>query len=151
MKNKIFGTYKTAIEILRPIIEEINKTENRPARVLELGSGAGKLTMAIYKKFQESSMQVELTGSDIVTEYVMAANFEANKKNYDVHFKVIDAFHLDQLAPNSYDIIFTLHSMHHFLPEQFITIMAGAKNAASRAFICIDGYRGLSNLIFIAI
>lgn len=151
LKNKICGTYTTAIEILRPFIEEINQTENRPARILELGSGAGKLTMAIYKQFQESSLKVELTGSDIVPEYADAANAEARKKNYDIRFKVIDAYHLDRLEPNSYDIVFTLHSMHHFLPEELITIMTGAHSIASRAFIGIDAYRGISNLFFIAL
>ena len=151
LKNKICGTYTTAIKILRPLVEEINRVENRPARILEIGSGAGKLTMAIYEEFQASTLKVELTGSDIVPEYAKAANAEAVNLNYDIQFKVIDAYQLEKLSPNSYDIVFTLHSMHHFFPEELITIMRGAQSAASRAFIGIDAYRGVGNLFFMAL
>lgn len=151
LKNKLFGTYTTAIEILRPIIESINQTENRPARILEIGSGSGKLTMAMYEQFQKSCLKVEMTGSDIVPEYIENANIEAREKKYDINFKVIDALQLDQLPPNSYDIVFTLHSMHHFLPEQLIKIMAGAQSIASRGFIGIDAYRGVYNILFMAV
>lgn len=148
LKNKLFGTYCISIKILRPIIEYINLIENRPARILEIGSGSGQLSMAMYEQFQHTSLKVEMTGSDIVPEYVEAANLEAREKKYNINYKVIDALHLDQLPPNSYDIVFTLHSMHHFLPEQLIKIMAGARSVASQGFIGIDAYRGLSNLLF---
>lgn len=151
LKNKLFGTYCISIKILRPIIEYINLIENRPARILEIGSGSGQLSMAMYEQLQHTSLRVEMTGSDIVPEYVDAANFEAREKKYNINYKVIDALHLDQLPPNSYDIVFTLHSMHHFLPEQLIKIMAGARSVASQGFIGVDAYRGLSNLFFMAI
>lgn len=149
LKNKYFGTYGKTIELLKPLVESINQTENRPARVLEIGSGVGKLTMAIYEQFQKSTMTVEMTGSDIVPEYVDVANLEAKEKKYNINFKIIDAFHLDQLEENSYDIVFTLHSMHHFNPAQLAVIMAGAHKIASKAFIGIDAYRGICNFLFI--
>lgn len=148
LKNVLFNTYKKTIDILRPLISEINQKENRPARLLELGSGVGKLTMAIYEEFKKSTLQIELTGSDIVPEYVQAATAESSEKNYAIDFKVIDAYQLDQLEESTYDIIFTLHSMHHFKPEELAVIMAGAQNVATRAFIGVDGYRGLGNLFF---
>lgn len=150
-KNTVFGTYTKTIEILRPLVEMINRTEKRPARVLELGSGIGKLTMAVYEQFQNSSMQVEMTGSDIVPEYVASANREAQLKNYNINFLVIDAYQLDLLEANSYDLIFTLHSMHHFRPEELSIIMAGSLSVAPRGFIGIDAYRGFTNLLFIAL
>jgi 2-polyprenyl-3-methyl-5-hydroxy-6-metoxy-1,4-benzoquinol methylase len=151
LKNKLFGTYCISIKILRPIIEYINLVENRPARILEIGSGSGQLSMAMYEQFKNTSLKVEMTGSDIVPEYVEAANLLAREKKYDINYKVIDALQLDQLPANSYDIVFTLHSMHHFLPEQLIKIMAGARSVASQGFIGVDAYRGLFNLCFMAI
>lgn len=151
LKNKLFGTYSISIEILRPLIESINRLENRPARILEIGSGSGKLTMAMYEQFQKSDLKVELTGSDIVPEYIEAASVESRQKKYDINFKVIDALLLDKLTPGSYDIVFTLHSMHHFLPDQLVKIMGGARSIASRGFIGIDAFRGISNLFFMAI
>jgi 2-polyprenyl-3-methyl-5-hydroxy-6-metoxy-1,4-benzoquinol methylase len=151
LKNKLFGTYCISIKILRPIIEHINLVENRPARILEIGSGSGQLSMAMYEQLKNTSLKVEMTGSDIVPEYVEAANLLAHEKNYDINYKVIDALQLDQLPPNSYDIVFTLHSMHHFLPEQLIKIMAGARSVASQGFVGVDAYRGLFNLFFMAV
>jgi SAM-dependent methyltransferase len=151
LKNNIFGTYNKTIKILGPFIAQINKDEKRPARILEIGSGTGNLSMALYKKTKNTSVQIELTGSDIIPEYVNAANDEAIKRNFKIDFLVIDAFHLDQLEPNSYDIIFTLHSMHHFLPEQLAMIMSGSQKVATKAFIGIDGYRGFGNLLFMMI
>lgn len=151
LKNTVCGTYTKTIEILRPLVEMINRTEKRPARVLELGSGIGKLTMAVYEQFQNSSMQVEMTGSDIVPEYVASANRESQKKNYNINFLVIDAYQLNLLEANSYDLIFTLHSMHHFRPEELSIIMAGSLAIAPRGFIGIDAYRGFGNLLFIAL
>lgn len=151
LKNTIFKTYTKSIEILRPLIEEINRNENRPARVLEIGSGIGKLTMAMHEEFQKSSLPVEMTGSDIVPEYIETAKREAKEKNYNIDFKVIDAYKLDFLEANSYDIVFTLHSMHHFSPDQLAVIMAGSQNIATSAFVGIDGYRGLGNLLFMMI
>ena len=151
LKNTIFGTYNKTMEILAPLIDEIYKRENRPVRILELGSGLGKLTMEIYKKTEHFTIPIELTGSDIISEYIDTANIEATKKNYNLKFKVIDAFHLEKLEPNSYDIIFTLHSMHHFSPEQLTIIMSGSQKVATKAFVGIDGYRGIGNLLFMAI
>ncbi|MFA6237922.1 MAG: class I SAM-dependent methyltransferase [Bacteriovorax sp.] len=148
LKNIVCGTYTKTISVLQKLIEEINKTENRPARLLEIGSGIGKLTMSVYEQFQKSSLRVEMTGSDIVAEYVEAANLEADHLQYDINFKVIDAYHLNGLEANSYDIVFTLHSMHHFSPEQLSMIMSGARSVATRAFIGIDGYRGIGNIFF---
>ena len=150
LKNKIFGTYCISFKILKPIIESINKKENRAARILEIGSGSGKLTMAMYEQFQKSRLKVEMTGSDIVPEYIENAKLEAKEKNYDIDFKVIDALKLEELPPDSYDIVFTLHSMHHFFPDQLIRIMAGAQSVATRGFVGVDAFRGVFNILFMA-
>lgn len=150
LKNKLFGTYCISIDILRPVIEYINKIEDRPARILEIASGSGKLSMAMYEQFQKSSLKVEMTGSDVVPEYVEAAKLEAREKNYNIDYKVIDALKLHELPPDSYDVVFTLHSMHHFLPEDLVKIMAGAQSVASQGFIGIDAFRGIANLLFMS-
>lgn len=151
LKNLIFGTYDKAIFILKPLVEEINQSENRPAKILEIGSGLGKLTMAMGQKISAASMQVELTGSDIVQDFVNEANNEAHTKGLKIDFKVIDACQLEQIENQSYDIIFNLHGMHHFTPMQLSTVMSGSMKVATKAFIGIDGYRGIGNLLFMCL
>ncbi|MGZ3789170.1 MAG: class I SAM-dependent methyltransferase [Bacteriovorax sp.] len=148
LKNIYCGTYIKALSLLSPHIFKINSNERRPARILELASGMGQLTFGLYDAALKLGMDLEITGSDIVEDYIESANKHASEKKLPVEFKVIDAFHLDKLEANSYDIIFTLHSMHHFSPEQLAQIMRGAEKVATRAFIGIDGYRGLGNLLF---
>lgn len=148
LKNKFFGTYKTTINLLRPLIEEINRTENRPARLLEIGSGSGKLAIALYEELQKTDLKFELTGSDIVPTYIQQAQLEAKKRDFPVIFKNIDAFKLENLPENAYDILFCLHSLHHFTPADLAKIMAGSSRVASLAFVGVDGYRGLLNMLF---
>lgn len=149
-KNKVFGTYRTTIDLLRPLIEEINTIEKRPARLLEIGSGSGQLAFALYEELLQTNLKFTLEGSDIVSTYIDEANAEATVRNVPVLFHKIDAFHLETLPENSFDIIFCLHSLHHFSPAQLSRIMAGTFKVASKAFLAVDGYRGLSNLIFMA-
>lgn len=150
-KNKVFGTYKTTIDLLRPMIEEINALEKRPARLLEIGSGSGQLAFALYEELSQTELQFTLEGSDVVTTYIDEANAEAERRKIPVLFHKIDAFHLETLPENSFDIIFCLHSLHHFSPQQLSRIMAGTFKVASRAFLAVDGYRGLSNLAFMTV
>jgi 2-polyprenyl-3-methyl-5-hydroxy-6-metoxy-1,4-benzoquinol methylase len=148
LKNLCCGTYTKALHLLSPHIRQINQVERRPARILELASGLGQLTFGLYDAALDFGMDIEITGSDIVEDYIENANDYAFERQIPVTFKIIDAFHLDKLEAGSYDIIFTLHSLHHFLPEQLSQIMRGADKVATRAFIGIDGYRGISNLFF---
>ena len=151
LKNKIFGTYKTTIDLLRPMIEDINRNENRPARLLEIGSGSGQLSFALYEELKRTNLKFELTGSDIVETYIEHANQDALKNKLPMTFKKIDAFHLEHLEENSYDIVFCLHGLHHFDPSQLSRIMAGTFKVANVAFVGVDGYRGIFNLLFMII
>lgn len=150
-KNKVFGTYKKTIDLLRPLIAEINAVEKRPARLLEIGSGSGQLAFALYNELSCTDLTFTLEGSDVVSTYIDEGNAEAQKRNIPVMFHKIDAFHLETLPENSFDIIFCLHSLHHFSPAQLSRIMAGTFKVASKAFLAVDGYRGLSNLLFMAV
>lgn len=150
-KNKLFGTYKTTIDQLRPLIKEINASEKRPARLLEIASGSGQLAFALYDELILTDLEFILEGSDVVSIFIDEANAEATKKRTPVLFHNIDAFHLETLPENSFDIIFCLHSLHHFSPAQLSRIMAGTFKVASKAFLAIDGYRGISNLLFMTL
>jgi len=151
LKNKVFGTYAKTIELLSPMIEEINIKENRPARLLEIGSGSGQLSFALYKELSKTPLKFELSGSDIVQKYLDEANKESRKRKLPLEFRKINAFHLETLPENSYDIIFCLHSLHHFSPQQLSKIMAGTFKISSKAFLGVDGYRGILNLLFMMI
>jgi hypothetical protein len=151
-KNDLFGTYSTSFKILAPMIKKINEEEKRPARILELAAGMGDFATKLMVFAQKHSLQVKITSSDIVPEYMDEASKEAKKKGFStdqVEFKIIDAYALDQLPPRSYDIAFTLHSLHHFTPGQLCRMIAGSQKIVTTSFIGIDGYRGLLNLAFI--
>lgn len=51
----------------------------------------------------------------------------------------------------SYDLVFTVQSMHHFSPGQLAMMVAQSRKVATTAFVGIDGKRGLWNLVAVPV
>jgi len=160
IKNNVFGTYKKIFAYLSPLIKAINVTENRPFRILEVAGGVGDLSLGIYKESLRSAdvsantdekLEVEITGSDIVAQYNDIAAEKAHKKGYPVVFKSIDALNIDKEIESSFDIVITLHSLHHFTPEQLILLSRKSQKLAKQGLFAVDGTRTLGNLLFMVI
>ncbi len=148
-KNSLFGTYQKIFNLILPYIREVNQQENRPCKILEIAGGSGQLAFFLAKKAKIHSLNVEITSSDIVEHYVIESAKQANKSNSLVTFKQIDALSLDKLPKREYDLILNLHSLHHFSAEQLAKIFYGSQIIANKAFVAMDAYRGVRNLLFI--
>lgn len=148
-KNHVFGTYNKLIKIILPHLEFISQTMNRPARILEIASGMGYMAIALAEKLKSKHINAQVTGSDIVPEYVLYAKNNALKKQVSVQFETIDALKLDALETHKYDLIVSLHSLHHFTPEQIVALITGANQVATVGLVAVDAFRGLRNLVFI--
>lgn len=151
LKNKIFGTYKKLYQSILPVIKTINLEENRPARILEIASGLGFLTFGFWEEVSNKA-QLELTGSDIVPEYVRSAQIKADLRHYPIQFKVLDALNLPLMHQEEpYDLIINLHSLHHFTPYQLAQIFRASNKMATRGFYAIDGATGFWNFFFMGV
>ena len=164
IKNNVFGTYKKIFAYLSPLIKDVNLAENRPFRILEVAGGVGDLSLGIYKESLRSAhnssntssnsgekLEVEITGSDIVAQYNEIATEKARKKGYPVVFKSIDALDIDKEVEASFDIVITLHSLHHFTPEQLIQLSRKSQKLAKQGLFAVDGTRTVGNLLFMVI
>lgn len=150
-KNALFGTYNTFFNIILPYIRIVNQQEMRPCKILEIAGGSGQLAFFIANKAKKHSLNINMTSSDIVEQYVRQASKLSSKNNACVQFKQIDALSLDHLSKGDYDIILNLHSLHHFSAGQLAKIFHGSQAIANKAFVAIDGYRGFRNLLFMGI
>jgi 2-polyprenyl-3-methyl-5-hydroxy-6-metoxy-1,4-benzoquinol methylase len=141
LSNQVTFCYQRFFRYLQPLIEEIHQRTGRPARLLELASGVGGFAIELSKQAQKHRLPVEIVGSDVVPLYIETANRQAQKLSLPVHFERIDALRLQSFPRPVFDIIVIAQSLHHFSPGQIAQMMAGAQNAATTAFVGLDGYR----------
>jgi SAM-dependent methyltransferase len=141
--NRLATSYERYTRLLRPTINEVAVRYQRPARLLELGSGSGEFALELTRLSEEKRLPVEVTGSDYLPEYVEHGNMRARQEGVNVRFRLVNAFDMQDLGPDAYDIILISQSMHHFTPGQLAMMLAQAQTVATTAFVGIDGYRGL--------
>lgn len=148
--NQFLGNYVRFVRILEPHVQRVLETTGRPARVLELASGAGELTLALAEAARRRGLAVEVTGSDIVPAYVTRGNEAAERRDLPVRFERLNAFDMSDVEPGRFDIIFIAQTIHHFSPGQLAMMIAQSTEVASSAFVAVDGYRSLRALGFLA-
>ena len=144
--NDMLMLYSRYIEIIEPVIERIARKQQRPAKLLELAGGAGGFAFALAEAAVGRGLPVEVTGSDVVPEYVEACTFEANARDLPVTFQVIDAFSTNGMENTSWDIVLISQSMHHFTPGRLARIIAESTGLGASVFLGLDGHRGLDLL-----
>ncbi|MEI8033210.1 MAG: class I SAM-dependent methyltransferase [Chlorobiaceae bacterium] len=140
-QNGMMRLYPRYVDILRPLIEDIAARNSRKARLLELACGSGGLSFALAEEISKGVLPAEITGSDIVPAFIDAGNALAREKNLPVSFRVLDAFDMQLVDGEKFDLIVISQSLHHFTPGQLAVMIAHAATQASTAFVGIDGYR----------
>lgn len=144
--NNMMMLYPHYISVIEPSIREVADREKRPARILELASGAGGLAFAIAERAKQQTLPVEIRGSDIVPEYVVFCNQTARERQLPVTFRIINAFAMDSVEKGSCDIILISQSLHHFTPGQLARIISQSREQGASIFLGLDGHRGLDLL-----
>lgn len=144
--NNLMALYPRYLSIIESSIHEISRIKKRPARILELASGAGGFAFSIADRAKHSSLPVEIKGSDIVPEYVEYCNRTAAERKLPVRFSVINAFTMDALDMSPADIILVSQSLHHFTPGQLARIIEQSRLHGASLFLGLDGHRGIDLL-----
>jgi 2-polyprenyl-3-methyl-5-hydroxy-6-metoxy-1,4-benzoquinol methylase len=147
--NRVLMSYRRFLVVLQPVIEAVSLREQRPARVLELGSGSGAFALALARLATRRRLPVEITGSDVVDRYIDAANLEAGRRGLPVRFRQINAFDMAQaVTPGDFDVVFIAQSTHHFSPGQVAQMLAQARGIYAHRFVSIDGQRNWWSMAF---
>jgi 2-polyprenyl-3-methyl-5-hydroxy-6-metoxy-1,4-benzoquinol methylase len=150
MMNVASASYRRFFSRLRPILEDVQKRHGRPARVLELASGAGGFAFALEALARKHQLRIDVTASDIVPLYVERGAARAAKEGVPVTWKRIDALDMTGIADGAYDVVFVAQSVHHFSPGQLARMIAESRRAATTAFVSVDGYRSLGMVAFVS-
>ncbi|MEZ4267925.1 MAG: methyltransferase domain-containing protein [Myxococcota bacterium] len=142
-QNHALLSHHRFLATIEPHVRAIARRFGRPARLLELASGAGEFSLACAAHARDRRLPLEVSGSDIVEAYVASANAAAKQRNIPASFRRLNAFDLSELGPETYDIVFISQSMHHFSGGQLAMMMAQAQRVATTAFVGVDGRRSL--------
>jgi 2-polyprenyl-3-methyl-5-hydroxy-6-metoxy-1,4-benzoquinol methylase len=150
MMNVASASYLRFFHVLRPILRDITARTGRPARVLELASGAGGFAFALDALARKRKLAASVTASDIVPLYVARGSERAQREGSGVKFQLIDALDMSAIEDGAFDVVFIAQSVHHFSPGKLARMIAESKRVASTAFVSIDGYRSLGMVAFVS-
>lgn len=145
--NMFYRSYHRYVRMLTPLVEEVARREDRPARLLELASGSGDLALEIARLAQERDLPVTVIGSDYIPAYIERAAARAEERGLSVEFRLVNAFEMRDIEPGEFDIVAITGSTHHFTPGQLAVLIAQSRRVATTAFVSIDARRGLDNLL----
>jgi SAM-dependent methyltransferase len=94
----------------------VGRRLGRPAaRSLDLGCGSGNKSLAVYKAGSVS----ELHGIDVSEERIAEAERMRTAERIPGEFRVADV-NTANLPPETFDLIFSSHSLHHFLALEHV-------------------------------
>jgi SAM-dependent methyltransferase len=150
LMNVASASYRRFFQVLLPTLRQIEARYGRPARVLELASGAGGFAFALEALARRNGVRVDVTASDIVPLYVTRGRERAEREGTAVTFRHLDALDMASVADAAYDVVFIAQSVHHFSPGKLARMIAESRRVATTAFVSVDGYRSLGMVAFVS-
>ncbi len=139
--NLTMGTYRRALTFARPALDEALRRTGRRPRLLDLASGHGGFPIELARHATRVGLPVEVTGSDVQDAHVSTGASLAREGGLPVGFRVVNGFHMAELAEGEYDVVTMLQAMHHFTPGKLARMIAESTRVGTTAFIGIDGVR----------
>ena len=120
--NKYLGGHQNTIGAIKRII---STNENRVWRIVDLGCGGGDTLRAIAKYFNKRSVQIELTGIDILPDAISYSR----KHTSELSIEYICA-DFAEVEGEGYDIAISSLFCHHLYGEQFANMIETKRRLA---------------------
>jgi 2-polyprenyl-3-methyl-5-hydroxy-6-metoxy-1,4-benzoquinol methylase len=118
--NHLTCAYKPTIEAIEKIYFKYHQNQDRPLKILDIGSGHGDYLRVIYKWSQKHQIAVELTGLDLNPWSEKAASL-LNPNNDDIKFISKNIF---EFAPaKKYDICISSMFTHHLSEHDIVQLL----------------------------
>lgn len=92
--------------------------DNRSFRLIEAGTGSGRIFFRIREKYPDSSVHID--AFDFMPEFVETVRRYNNKYAHGINFFVADISDLSLLGDNTYDIVLCLQQIISFIPSSLM-------------------------------
>ncbi len=136
--NTVVGNYRAFFRAMEPLL-----APGRPTRVLDLASGHGGFALEATRIARERGVPVEVTATDLKSEYLALGEEVARREGLPVRFAVQDALDLSNVSEGEHDVVICTQSLHHFPPSMTARIFREATRVAGRGVVLIDGCRSV--------
>lgn len=121
-----------------PMLERVRLALPPPAKVLEVGTGTGALSVLL------ASHGYDVLGVDIDEDVVQEARHFAEYFRVDCNFEIADAFDLS-LFDGRFDLAFSSGLIEHFTHEQAVEMLRQQARAARYVMVIIPTWHSLRN------
>ena len=112
----------------------------RPARVLDVATGAGDVLRGLWQRSRRSEMGLILEGCDVSATALAHARQRAAEEHADLHFFPHNALGGD--LPSGYDAIISSLFLHHLTETQAVQLLRHMAAAAGSLVLINDLARG---------
>jgi 2-polyprenyl-3-methyl-5-hydroxy-6-metoxy-1,4-benzoquinol methylase len=132
-------------EMLWPYVHRFARASNsRALRVLDIGSGAGDVVIALWKKARRQGISMEIVGLDISPTAVDVARHRAESAGARASFEVCDV--LAETLPSGFDVVMSSLFLHHLDDGQARQLLKQMRQSTEGLLLINDLERSRVNL-----
>ena len=132
-------------QAVKQVAEIVEQRQLRAFSVLDVGTGAGNIPIALARWARSQQLQIEITASDLSEQVLIAAR--ANCADFpEIRLEQQDALALTY-ADQSFDLVHCQGVLHHFSPDEAQMLLKELARVARHAVIVTDLQRGRSAYI----
>jgi 2-polyprenyl-3-methyl-5-hydroxy-6-metoxy-1,4-benzoquinol methylase len=133
--------FSRSCQILWPPIRNLAcEVAPQPMTVLDLASGAGDVTIGLWRLARRAGIAIEITGCDVSPVAVEHARQRAVEAGAEVDFRQHDAFTLQ--GSGSFDVVLCSLFLHHQSADQAEVLLRRMGQLARRMVLVNDLRRG---------
>jgi SAM-dependent methyltransferase len=135
--NRVYrrtGLLDKITRLVHSKLQAIPRTQGEHLRVLELGMRDGSLMQRIAKASRENDLPVELHGVEFQPSLVQLAA----SRQQAMAFHTAVSPQLREFADQSFDLVYSLFSLHHCNPVQLRELLQASQRIARSLSIHID-------------
>ena len=127
-------------QAVKQVAEMVEQLQLQRFSVLDVGTGAANIPIALARWARRRVLPIEITASDVSEQTLNAAR--ANCAGFpEIHLEQQDALALTYAA-QSFDLVLCQGILHHFSPEKAQVLLKEMARVARHAVIVIDLQRG---------
>lgn len=138
--NRRFGGASSTIRALEQLLADWPR--DRPARILDVGTGLGDIPQAIARWAKRDQRSIGLVGLD---KHPVTLDIASDYLGEQPHIELVrgDARELTNIfEPGSFDVVHSAMTLHHLQDIEVITVLRMMDRIATRGVIWNDLVRG---------